>query len=393
MAGFLAEIAALNKAYDEGLDRGDIVSTGCMGLDLLFHGGTNFGSIHEFYGESKTGKSLVMAMIGREVQRKYKDGIVVILDRENAHPTGRLWQLGLDPERTIRIPAKRIPFVEHAYTAIVDHLSMIEQAARGDKGKPKTKKEGENLIGRVKLVKASPRICFITDSLPSFAEGGNYVEDQGRRAKAWHAVLRRLTGALDAKVMMLFSNQVTYSPQAYGGGAVKTTGVAMDYYRDSGVELIPRGDITTPEGVVCGMWIEAKVPKTRRGPQYTKTLIPLRFAKNPIEHFSGVLGFAEYLGLAELSNKTAWKDRNKNFDIWPNYKCMGKAINERDPEVLRDFLRETQLLQALQDKQEEIFGESYDWTSFLHADQLIKPEPKQKAAKTKKEPKIETPAS
>ena len=188
-------MAALHRTYGnvfgaEG--RGDVVSTGIAGLDCIMQGGFNFGSVHECFGLSKAGKSLVMQITARSAQQKYDDCIVVILDRENAYDIPRTVSLGLDPERTIIIPARMIPFVEDAYTAILDTLYMIEASVDDSKGKKgddddldptmssaKGGKDGKSAkgIGRNYRKTKSPRVVFLIDSMPAFAETEKYVED------------------------------------------------------------------------------------------------------------------------------------------------------------------------------------------------------------------------
>lgn len=367
---YLKAVQQLQKHFGNAheVGRGDIVSSGVLGLDAIMHGGFGFGGVHEVSGKSKTGKSLVLNLVGREVQRTYSDSIVVILDRENAHSNTRLERFGFDMSRTILIPSKHIPFVNSCYSTIVDLILKLEVAVRGDVAAPKTKTDKANLIGRKKLTKSSPHIVFLVDSIPAFALNNEYVEDQGRRAKAWHAVLRLITGALDNKLMLVFSNQVTFSPQAYGGGAIKTTGVAMDYYRDSGVELDHVCHIQDSNEIKRGLWIKAQVAKTRRGAQYSRTMFPIHYSPDPVHRYAGLLDYAVYLGLGTLNNPTAWKDNKGKPGVWPNYKIGGVAINESDPEALEQFVRETDLLKQITDKQLELFGDAVDTSIFKLGD-------------------------
>ncbi len=338
------------NVFSEG--RGDVVSTGVLGVDLITHGGFNFGSIHEMYGLSKTGKSLGMQLIAREAQRTDKNTYVVILDRENAYDEARTATLGLDPARTVIIPSRHLATVEHAYDVITDMMHSFEAAVDGKDGDDGQIKGG---IGRNYRKTKSPRLVFLIDSMPAFAESDRYVEDQGRRAKMWHAVFRRLTAVLDPKIMILVSNHITYKPTAYGNGETKTTGVAIDYYRDCGIRYTRVADIVDEEERKIGVFMAAEVEKTRRGAMYAKTFFPVYYRQNPIDYYSGVLPYCQYLGLAELANKTAWaKDKGKP-NVWPNFKCLGKAISERDPVELEKFVKENDLLKAIAERENELF--------------------------------------
>lgn len=346
---FLANISKqYGNVFADG--RGEIISTGIMGVDLITHGGMNMGSIHECYGLSKTGKSLGMQLIAIEAQRNDKNTFVIILDRENAYDDSRTASLGLDPARTIIIPSRHLSTVERAYDVITDMMHKFEAAVDDSEGK----KKGE--IGRNYRKTKSPNLIFLIDSMPAFAESEDYVEDMGRRAKAWHSIFRRLTAALDPRIMIMVSNHVTYSPSAYGSGETKTTGIAIDYYRDCGIKYSKIADMLDEDDRKVGVWMGAEVEKTRRGAMYARTFFPVYYKKKPVNFYSGILPYCQYLGIAELSNKSAWaKDKGKKA-IWPNFKCCGKAINEKDPEKLKAFVEEHDLLAKIKEAEEQLFG-------------------------------------
>ena len=367
---------SLRRVYGNPFDaegRGDVVSTGVGGLDLIMQGGFNFGSVHECFGLSKTGKSLVMQLAAVHAQQTHPDCIVAILDRENAYDPARTVSIGFDPSRTIIIPSRKIPFVEDAYKAILDTMYMIEASVDGGKEEDvddesaesvdKTSKGGKSSkgIGRNYRKSKSPHIVFLIDSMPAFAESETYVEDMGRRAKAWHAVFRRLMSALDPRVMILVSNHIIYKPTAYGDGESKTTGIAINYYRDCGIKLTKLWKIYNADGVVIGEWLGAETDKTRRGAMYAATMFPVYFSRTPTTYYSGILPYCYYLGLAELANKTGWeKDRGKK-DIWPNYKMCGKSISERDPVAVEAFCKEFKVFDLIKEREAEAYkGVSVD---------------------------------
>jgi len=317
------------------------VSTGVLGLDLMLYGGFSFGSIHELYGLSKTGKSLIGLQVIRELHRKYDNAIAVILDGENAHKNyARMKSLGLDLDRLIIVPKKTIPTIIHCYEKILEILHNIEfrfrlariDALEKDEKKREQKKSAlkeevvvEN-IGR-KILKDSPPIIFFIDSIPSFPEQIKLVEDQGRRAKRWHETLRRLTGILDEKTMIIATNHIIYNPSQFGSGESKTTGVAIDYYRDDGVKLMNYGKINK-NGKIMGYWLLAEVEKTRDGIIHNKTFFPVYFIKNPVHKYAGVLPLASLLGLAKLNNKSAWTKKGSESDVFPNFSYNGKVYQE-----------------------------------------------------------------
>ena len=361
----------LKKKVHDGLvepARGVVVGTGIIGVDMILQRGVNFGSCHEFFGFSKTAKSYLMQKIGVEAQRTLPDCYVVVLDRENAYDRDRVLSVGFDQNRTIIIPSRMIPEPDHVFDVMREqteeierlHLRMLEKmsdeddddAAKDDPtNKKEAKKKGKDLYCRDYDVEKSPHILFIIDSLPAFSEQEDVVEDQGRRAKKWHAVLRRVTGFLDAKIMVLFSNHVIYKPGMFGG-PTKTSGLSPDYYRDCGIELHRMADLRDENDVVIGTMIHATVDKTRRGASGGNTFFPIYF-KGGAPRFSGIMPYAKYLDLAEVTNEKAFKEGK--WKVWANYRIKGVTgtISEKDPAALEAYVRANNVLPMIGAKEKE----------------------------------------
>lgn len=362
----------LKKKVHDGLvepARGVIVGTGIIGVDMIMQRGVNFGSAHEFFGFSKTAKSYLMQKIAVEGQRTLPDCYVVVLDRENAYDRDRVLSVGFDPNRTIVIPSRIIPEPDHVFDVMREqteelerlHLKMLENNSDDDDddakedptNKKEAKKKGKDLYCRDYDAKKSPHIIFIIDSLPAFSEQEDMVEDQGRRAKKWHAVLRRVTGFLDAKIMVLFSNHVIYKPGMFGGPA-KTSGLSPDYYRDCGIELHKLTDIKDESGVTIGAMIHATVDKTRRGASGAPTFFPIYF-KGGAPRFSGIMPYAQYLGIAEVTNEKAVKE-GKWGRVWANYRVKGitGTISEQDSSALEAYVRANNILPMIGAREKEL---------------------------------------
>jgi RecA/RadA recombinase len=361
----------LRKKVNDALTepaRGKIIGTGIIGVDLILQRGVNFGSCHEFFGLSKSAKSYIMQKVGVMGQRVLPDCYVVILDRENAYDRARVMSVGFDMNRTVIVPSRMIPEPEHAFDVMREQADDIEKAhikmldnpetEDGDEKDPTNSeaKKGKRapLYCRNFDAVRSPHIIFIIDSLPAFSEQEEMVEDQGRRAKKWHALLRRVTGFLDSKIMVLLSNHIIYKP-GYVTAQSKTSGLAIDYYRDCGIGLTRHCDLVDAHGVQIGTYISANVDKTRRGPSGAKTFFPIYF-RGGAPQFSGILPYMEYLGLAEISNKTAYKGDPSR--VYPNYQihAIGKKISEQDPVEFEKFVREHNLLQLIGQREKEIIA-------------------------------------
>jgi RecA/RadA recombinase len=355
------------KVHDSIVEpgRGVIVGSGILGVDLILQRGVNFGSAHEFSGFSKAGKSYVMQKISAMAQRVLPDCYVVFYDRENAYDITRVLSVGLDANRTIIVPSRFIPEPDHLFEQMRLNTDEIEKAHRAHLENPDkdpdaeedetlTKKEEKKstLYCRSYDKKKSPHIIHVIDSIPSFSEQDKIVEDQGRRAKKWHSVMRRITGFLDPKILVLFSNHYIYKPGMYGGSIQKSSGTALDLYRDSGLKLMYQGDVQDKNGMTVGSIIGAEVDKTRRGPAAAYTFFPLYF-KDGAPQFSGILPYMEYLGLAEVTNKTAVAS-SKTF-LWPRYRVTGfsKVISEEDSDELEDFVRKNNVLGLIAKRERE----------------------------------------
>lgn len=357
----------LKKKVQDGLTyaaRGELVGTGIIGVDVVMQGGVNFGSIHEFFGFSKTAKSYLMQKVALEAQTKLPDCYVVFLDRENAYDAARVMSMGFDVSRTIIIPARMIPEPDDAFLMMMEqaediqrlHMRYIEKKsgkAESEDAEKKKKEPERKLYCRDYDSEKSPHIVFVIDSIPAFAEQEKLVEDQGRRAKKWHAVLRRVTGFLDPKVMVLASNHVIYKPGMFAT-QVKTSGLAIDYYRDCGIELHNLAPIQDDDGVEIGVLIHLRMDKTRRGAAGGETYFPIYY-KGGAQRFSGILPYMEYLGLATVSNATAFK--NGKYKVWANYEIAGVPgkVSEKNAEDLEGFVRSNNLITMILEREKELF--------------------------------------
>ena len=345
--------------------RGKIVSTGIMGLDILLGGGLNYGSIHEAFGMSKSGKSYLMQKVGAMTQAADEDTLAFFFDRENAYDLAGLQAQGCDPSRTIIIPPAEIPLPEDLWTKIVELMALIAAGAPKDEiseaaktSDPTISKEAKKAAkarfgNSRKVTKATPHIYMAVDSIPAFAEQQDMIVDQGRRAKSWHAFFRRMTGILDSKLMMMVSNHIIYKPGVYGNPESKTSGLAIDYYRDCGVKCQGLHEIYDGNDVVVGNMLGIEVDKSRRGGAGGHTYFPVRF-KGGANYFSGVLPVAEYFGLVKQTNSSAFKDRKAYGRVWPRFEFTSPAgkryvLSEDNPEELAKGLQESGLYTAMMD--------------------------------------------
>ena len=347
--------------------RGRLVSSGVLGVDLTLMGGLNFGSVHELYGFSKSGKTYFIQRFGAMAQAMSPTSIAVFFDRENAYDTRTaLPSQGLDMNRTIVVPNKDIPDPEHLWEVVLKVIEAIEKVDYKEservveevqemvKDDPTLTKERKNAAkeyyGR-KPKKASPEIYMGVDSVPAFAEQKDMIVDQGRRAKAWHSFLRRMTAALDPKLMMVLSNHIIYKPGIYGNPESKTSGLALDYYRDCGMKCMNLHYLYDANDAKVGNMLGVEAEKNRRGADGGYTYFPVYY-KGGASYYSGILPYAVYLGLVQQSNLSTFKDKKAYGRVWPAYTwkdASGKShrLTEENPEALGEQIKENGLYNAI----------------------------------------------
>jgi len=350
--------------------RGDIVSTGILGVDIGLGGGLNFGSFHEVFGFSKGGKTYIIQRVGAMVHAKYDNALAFFFDRENAYDHASLAAQGLDPARTIIIPPAAIPTPVDLWNKIVDIMGMLGAGAPVDEisdaakvadptvgmeeDDPKTGKKGgkkaKSFGNSRKVTKATPHLYMGIDSVPAFAEQEDMITDQGRRAKEWHAFFRRFTGILDSKLMLTASNHIIYKPGIYGNPESKTSGLALDYYRDCGIKCMKLHPMYGQGETEIGNMLGIEVEKSRRGGVGVNTFFPV-YNNGGVHYFSGILRVAEYFGLVTQTNMSAFKDKKAWGRVWAKYEYTGGpkrvVLSEENPEELAELIQSSGLYSAI----------------------------------------------
>lgn len=365
------KVASVRKIAGDAIltpSRGITVSTGVMGLDLALLGGLNFGSVHELYGFSKSGKSYFIQRLGAMTQAADPTAIVVFFDRENAYDSSGLISQGLDLNRTIVVPPKDIPDPEHLWEMVCKIIDQIDgcdfrdseriaeetqEMVKDDPTLKESRKKTKEYYGR-KPKKLSPHIYMGVDSVPAFAEQKDMIVDQGRRAKAWHSFLRRMTAALDSKLMMVVSNHIIYKPGLYGNPESKTSGTSIDYYRDCGVKCMNLHYLYDENNVAIGNMLGVEIDKNRRGAAAGATFFPVYY-NGGANYYSGILPYAMYLGLVKQTNVSTFKDKKNYGRVWPAYAwtdASGKThrLTEENGDALGEQIKENGLLDAILNK-------------------------------------------
>ena len=108
------------RSKDVFIDNGHVeckfIDTGNLALNYImsgsFDGGLPEGQVTEIYGEPSSGKSLLLYNIIANFQKKYKDGIVILDDTENAYVEYLGSTLNIDANRLIKLTSSTVE--EHA---------------------------------------------------------------------------------------------------------------------------------------------------------------------------------------------------------------------------------------------------------------------------------------
>jgi recombination protein RecA len=169
------------------VDPSEFVSTGNKAFDLMSDGGVPFGHIAEFLGLSASGKSTFIYKLMANAQRDY-NAICVLVDRENAYTNARARQLGIDPDNNFVIcpPADCIL----ASDGMGFLINFIEAIRKEDK---------------------DSYIVLAIDSVGAFASDTAIDKSQApRTAKDLHTSFRKIIPLIDNRVMLVFSNHITY---------------------------------------------------------------------------------------------------------------------------------------------------------------------------------------
>jgi len=305
-------------------DPTEFVSLGNKTLDLMFDGGIPFGLITEFSGFSGSGKSLLLQQIIANAQKEPYNAIAILGDRENAFTAKRAEQLGIDIEKIIVAKPIDIPSPVEVFKLFIDSIEAIrEQDA----------KNGE---------KSYIVVCL--DSISSLDKEENQgleKQDPGRKAQQIHAGFRRLLRYVDDRILVVFSNQITYKVGVlYGANTTTTGGTGTSYYPSIRASLEDRKKIVDPKkgNEIVGNIIEVEVVKTRMGPCYRKTLIE-HYYKTGIDYYSGYCRMLVDKNYLQPKNKSEFDKFKQTTVLYKDTSFSEHSIEEKlkeFPELLFD---------------------------------------------------------
>ena len=305
---------------DTQADLSEWVSTGSTTLDLAIsnrpNGGLPVGRIAEFTGLEASGKSLIMAHLLANTQKK--GGIAVYIDTENALSEDFLTAIGVDVKNMLYIP---LDTIEDIFETI------------------------ETLIVNIRNTNKDRLVTIVVDSVAAattkIEQEADYEKDGWATSKAiiMSKALRKITNLIGKeRVVLAFTNQLREKLGAMFGDKYTTSGgKALPFHASCRVRLKSMGKLKDKEGEIIGVQTEAQVVKNRYGPPFKKALFNIYFD-------SGIDDYASWLDALKkvkaISNSGAWYElimEDTGEVVKFQSKDWQKILRERDD--VRDYCK------------------------------------------------------
>jgi len=226
---------AIMKFGEVGKTSVDVVSTGCLSLDLAFGiGGVPRGRIIEIYGPESSGKTTLAQHIVSEVQKS--GGIAAFVDAEHA----------LDPDYAAKIGVN------------VKEMLLSQPDS------------GEQALEIVEtLVRSNAVDVIVVDSVAALVpqkeiEGEMGDQHMGLQARLMSQALRKLTAIIGkTKTVVIFINQIRNKIGVFFGNPETTTGGnALKFYCSVRVEVRRMAQIKQGENII-GNRVKVKIVKNK----------------------------------------------------------------------------------------------------------------------------------
>lgn len=299
----------------------DVVSTGCLSLDLaLGIGGVPRGRIIEIFGPEASGKTTLAQHIIAEVQKK--GGIAAFIDAEHA----------LDPDYAQKIGIN-----------ISDLL--ISQ--------PDTGEQALEILET--LVRSNAVDVIVIDSVAALVprkeiEGDMGDSHMGLQARLMSQALRKLTGVVSkSNTIVIFINQIRIKIGVFFGNPETTTGgTALKFYSSIRIEVRRSAQIKQAERII-GNRVKAKVVKN-------KVAAPFKTCEFDIMYNEGISIAGDLLDLGVINGVIKKNGNSYSFGELKlgvgreNAKRTLRADKKTLKEIRKEIIRE---VKAKEEKEEE----------------------------------------
>ncbi len=308
---------AIMKLGDKVNERIDVISTGCLTLDIaLGIGGIPRGRVIEIYGPESSGKTTVSLHIIAQAQKM--GGTAAFIDAEHA----------LDPTYAERLGVKLADLLVSQPDNGEQALNICESLVKS---------------GAVDLVVVDSVAALTPKAEIDGEMGDNHV---GLQARMMSQALRKLTGIINkSNTTVIFINQLREKVGVVFGSPETTTGgKALKFY--SSIRLDVRKKDTIKDGTnFIGNRTQVKVVKNKLAP-------PFRTAEFDIVYGQGISQVGCVIDLA------LDKDIIKKSGSWFSYndekigqgKENVKTYLEKNPDVLNEIFEKVKLAYGLSDE-------------------------------------------
>jgi len=303
----------LNGQEETPTDLTEWVSTGSTLLDLAIsnrpHGGFPVGRIVELQGMEASGKSLIMAHVLANTQKK--GGLAVYIDTENALSEEFLRAIGVDVTNMLYVPLETI---EDIFEAV------------------------ENIIETIRKSSKDRLVTIVVDSVSAATtkveQDADYEKDGWATTKAilMSKAMRKITNIIaKQRVLFLCASQLREKMGVMFGDKYTTSGgKALGFHASCRVRLKGVGKLKSGSGKteqIIGVQTEAQVIKNRMGPPFKKATFDIYFNSG-------------------IDDQNSWLALMKDYGVVSTSGAYYTLVNEETGEVSRFMAKEWKELLA-----------------------------------------------
>lgn len=253
----------LDGQEDTPTDLTEWISTGSTLLDLAIsnrpNGGLPVGRIVELQGMEASGKSLIMAHVLANTQKK--GGLAVYIDTENALSEEFLRAIGVDVSNMLYLPLETI---EDIFDAV------------------------ENIIENIRKSSKDRLVTIVIDSVSAATtkveQEADFEKDGWATTKAilMSKAMRKITNTIGKqRVLLVAASQLREKMGVMFGDKLTTSGgKALGFHASCRVRLKGVGKLKSGSGKteqIVGVQTEATVIKNRMGPPFKKATFDIYF--------------------------------------------------------------------------------------------------------------------
>jgi recombination protein RecA len=253
----------LNGQEETPTDLTEWISTGSSLLDLAIsnrpNGGFPVGRIVELQGMEASGKSLIMAHVLANTQKK--GGLAVYIDTENALSEEFLRAIGVDVNNMLYVPLETIEDIFEAVESIIEGIR---------------KSSKDRLVTIV--------IDSVSAATTKVEQDADYDKDGWATSKAivMSKAMRKITNVIGKqRVLLLCASQLREKMGVMFGDKYTTSGgKALGFHASCRVRLKGVGKLKSGTGKteqIIGVQTEAQVIKNRMGPPFKKATFDIYF--------------------------------------------------------------------------------------------------------------------